>query len=130
MRLTFLIALLLFATCTIAQSFYLFVGTYTTLGSKGIYVYRFNSSTGKAEWISNTEGVVNPSYLAIAPNRKYIYAVTETATPNAGSVSAFSFSRETGKLSFINKQPSGGDNPCYVSVHKNNKWVVIGNFSG
>jgi 6-phosphogluconolactonase len=130
MRLTLVITFLFISLCSIAQSYYLFVGTYTNNGSKGIYVYRFNASTGKAEWVSNTDGLVNPSYLAIAPDKKHIYAVTETARNNSGSVSAFSFDRGSGQLTFINKQPSGGDNPCYVSVHKNNKWVVVGNYSG
>jgi 6-phosphogluconolactonase len=108
----------------------MFIGTYTDNGSKGIYVYRFNSSTGKAEWVSNTEGIVNPSYLCIAPDQKHIYAVTETATNNTGNISSFSFDRNTGKLTFINKQESGGANPCYVTVDKTNKWVITGNYTG
>lgn len=128
---TWLMLLLLVCTgSAFAQDFFLLVGTYTSSGSKGIYVYNFNAATGKATWLSNTEGVVNPSYLAIAPNHQFVYAVTETATANAGSVSAFAFDKQTGKLTFLNKQSSGGDNPCYVSVHKSNKWIVIGNYSG
>ncbi|MBA4139276.1 MAG: lactonase family protein [Segetibacter sp.] len=130
MRLTFLCLLLVTSVYSIAQSFYMFVGTYTSKGSKGIYVYKFDASTGKAEWLSNTDSIVNPSYLAIAPDKKHIYAVTETATNNTGSISAFSFDRSTGKLTFINKQYSGGANPCYVSVHNTNKWVVTGNYTG
>lgn len=127
----FLFLLFLFiSVCVTAQKYYLFIGTYTGTGSKGIYVYSFDAGTGKAEWVSNTEGTVNPSYLAIAPDANYIYACTETRTANAGSVSAFKFNHANGKLSFINKQPSGGDNPVYVSVHKSNKWIVIGNYTG
>ncbi len=113
-----------------AQSMYLFVGTYTDQGSKGIYVYQFNTNNGKAKWISNTDSVVNPSYLVIAPDEKHIYAVTETATNNTGSVSAFSFDKSNGKLSFINKQPSGGANPCYISVDATNKWAFVANYTG
>jgi 6-phosphogluconolactonase len=130
MRTSFLLLLLFISTCTFAQSFYMFVGTYTNKGSKGIYVYRFDASTGKATWLSNTDSVVNPSYLAIAPDSKHIYAVTETATNNTGSISAFSFDRATGKLSFINKQQSGGANPCYVTVNKTNKWAIVANYTG
>ncbi len=124
------VLLLVINTVGFAQSFYLFVGTYTNKGSKGIYVYRFDAATGKATWVSNTENVVNPSYLAIAPNNKHIYAVTETAKENAGSISSFAFNKSSGQLSFVNKQPSGGDNPCYVAVHQNNRWLVLGNYSG
>ncbi len=130
MRALLLCFILLFGSVANSQSFYLFVGTYTNSGSKGIYVYRFNAATGKAEWVSNTEGVVNPSYLALSTTGKNVYAVTETARENAGSVSAFSFDRSTGKLTFLNKQSSGGDNPCYVAVHKSSKWIAVGNYSG
>lgn len=113
-----------------AQTFYLFIGTYTGTGSKGIYVYRFNAATGKADWVSNTDSVVNPSFLALAPNGSVVYACTETRTVNAGGVSAFQFNRTDGTLSFINKQSSGGDNPAYIAVHPNGKWVTVGNYSG
>src|SRR5689334_851949 len=100
-----------------AQKYYLFIGTYTNTGSKGIYVYRFDASTGKLTWVSNTDSLVNPSYLSLSPDGKFLYACTETRTPNAGSVSAFAFNAKTGKLGFLNKQSSGGDNPVYVAVH-------------
>jgi 6-phosphogluconolactonase len=130
MRYLLLSVLLFIVTGASAQEYYLFIGTYTGTGSKGIYVYRFNASTGKATWVSNTDSVVNPSYLAIAPGGKYVYACTETRTVNAGGVSAFAFDAKTGKLSLVNKQSSGGDNPAYVAVHKSGKWVVAGNYSG
>ena len=121
---------LLVTVAATSQQYYLFIGTYTSTGSKGIYVYRFNAATGHVDSVSSTEGIVNPSYLAIAPGGKYIYAATETRTPNAGSISAFAFDRATGKLRLINRQPGGGDNPVYVSVHHSGKWVVMANYSG
>src|SRR4051794_13520479 len=87
MRITILSLFLFISFSSIAQNFYLFIGTYTNKGSKGIYVYRFNAATGTAEWVSNTDSAANPSYLAIAPNQKYIYAVNETHGGNGGNVS-------------------------------------------
>jgi 6-phosphogluconolactonase len=130
MRTYFIFFMLLISYRSISQNFYLFIGTYTDNGSKGIYVYKFNTASGKAEWVSNTEGIVNPSYLAIAPDSKHIYAVTETATNNTGNITSFSFDRITGKLTFVNKQESGGANPCYVAVDRTNKWVLAGNYTG
>jgi 6-phosphogluconolactonase len=121
---------LLFSVRANCQKYFLFIGTYTNSGSKGIYVYSFDAATGKATWLSNTDGIVNPSYLAIAPNNSFLYSCTETSTVNAGGVSAFRFNRNNGKLTFINKQTSGGDNPAYVAVHKSGRWVVAGNYSG
>ena len=68
----FIIAsILLLCTCLLsAQDYYLFVGTYTRCKSKGIYLFRFNSATGEAQWVSNTDSSNNPAFLAIAPNGK------------------------------------------------------------
>ena len=123
-----MLLLIINAMSTIAQEKLLFIGTYTNSGSKGIYVYNFNSETGKANFISYTENVIHPSFLAISKNKKYIYAVNETAGNDAGSVSAFSVN--DGKLSLINKQETGGDHPCYLAIDKTGKWLTAGNYSG
>src|SRR5260221_4803417 len=125
-----------------AQSYYLLVGTYTNMGSntsnppkdstgsKGIYVYRWDAVTGHASFLSHTTGVVNPSFLDIAPDKQHVYACTETRTTGAGSISAFSLDRGAGILQFTNKVPGGGDNPVYVSVHRSGRWVAMANYTG
>src|ERR1700754_4617617 len=125
-----------------AQSYYLLVGTYTNMGSnnltppkdstgsKGIYVYRWDAATGQATLLSHTTGVVNPSFLEIAPDGQHVYAATETRTTGAGSISAFLLDRGSGTLQFINKVPGGGDNPVYVAVHRSGRWVALANYTG
>ena len=113
-----------------SQIFHLFIGTYTNTGSKGIYVYSFDANTGKAAWISNTDGIVNPSYLTVSKNGNYLFAVNETNGDNPGRVSAFSFSKEKGTLQFLNSQLSGGDDPCHVATDKNDNWLTVANYSG
>jgi 6-phosphogluconolactonase len=113
-----------------SQTFYLFAGTYTSKGSKGIYVYKFDAKTGTASLVSNTDNVVNPSYLTISPDSKFVYAVNETGGDDPGYVSAFSFDKTSGKLAFINSQLSGGDHPCYITIDKTNAWVMVGNYTG
>lgn len=81
-----------------AQHYYLFVGTYTTGKSKGIYVYEFNAQNGEMTWVSNTDSSSNPSFLAIAPNGRYVYAVNETGRTIPGRVSAYAFNRNNGQL--------------------------------
>ncbi len=128
-RLSFLVLLFL-SFCAFSQEYYLLIGTYTNTGSKGIYVYKFNTATGEAKWISNTDSAANPSYLAISSNGKYVYAVDEQGGQKDGQISAYSFDRATGNLKLLNTQSSGGDHPCYVSVTKNGRWVTAGNYSG
>src|SRR5690349_13577138 len=57
--------------------FLVYVGTYTGPQSKGIYVYRFDSATGKLDSGSLAAELNRPSFVAIHPNRKYLYAVSE-----------------------------------------------------
>lgn len=112
-----------------AQESYLIIGTYTEARpDKGIFVYSFNNVTGELAFVSNGENITNPSYLALSANGKFIYACSETQMPNSGSISAFGFNN--GKLTFINKVPSGGDNPAYVALHKSGKVLVNANYSG
>ncbi len=130
MRLLVAILFLFLSGITHAQSYFLFIGTYTTNGSKGIYVYRFDAATGKATPVSFTDSIINPSYLTIAPDGQHVYAVTESAMKDTGSVSAFAFDKNSGKLAFMNKYSSGGDNPCYVEITKDGKYVTVGNYTG
>lgn len=111
-----------------SKDFYLFAGTYTSSGSKGIYVYSFNTDDAKSVLVSSTDSAANPSYIALAGD--ILYAANETGGADPGRVSAYSFDKNNGELTFLNSQLSGGDAPCYVSVTKNGKWVAVGNYSG
>lgn len=127
-----LLALFLFCSAAAAaqKQPYLLIGTYTSGKSEGIYVYQFNSVTADTRMISVTK-TSNPSYLAVAPNKKMVYAVNENADSTmhtvGGNISAFSF--KNGKLTEVNKQPSGGKHPCYVAVDKTGKWIFAGNYT-
>src|SRR5882724_11933261 len=98
MKSPLLIAFLLSSFFCCAQNFYLLAGTYTDSGSKGIYVYRFSTHTGKATRVSNTDSVTNPSYFVVSKNGNFVYAVNETSGINPGRVSAFSFNKNNGTL--------------------------------
>ncbi|WP_332452849.1 lactonase family protein [Chryseobacterium aquaticum] len=109
---------------------YVFFGSYNwDKNSEGIYVYELDNKTGKLTKVTSVKNIVNPSYITISPDGKYIYASSESKIENAGSVSAFSFDKETKNLRYLNQQNSGGENPVYVSVHKNGKWLVNGNYT-
>lgn len=113
--------------CT-SKDYYLLVGTYTASGSNGIYVYKFNAQNGKTTLVSSTDSVINPSFLVVRGN--FVYAVNETNGDNPGSVSAFAFDKKKGTLQFLNKQPTGGDDPCHLSITNDGKWVAVANYSG
>lgn len=113
-----------------AQDYYLLVGTYNSSESEGIYVFKFNSSNGKAEAVSHTK-TSNPSFLTVSSNQKLVYAVNENADSagKGGAVSSFRFDNKTGQLTFINTQSSEGNHPCYITLNKSGKYIYAGNYS-
>jgi len=134
MRFTYLLSLLLLSLTGFSQQYYLFVGCYTqgpfrNGESKGLYVYRFDASNGDLTPVSSI-AADNPSYLALSADGKFLYSVNETDGANPGGVSAFSFDKASGKLAFIDKQASGGDDPCYISVDHGRKWAIVANYGG
>lgn len=108
------------------KKFNLIVGTYTkTCESKGIYVYEFDAKTGDFSLKSNTENILNPSYLTVSNNNKFIYSVSEN--DKKSSVSAFGYNSKTGKLDFLNYQNPNGLNPCYII--NDDKNIITANYS-
>lgn len=103
----------------------LVIGTYTNGESKGIYVYRFYVESGRLAYLNQIEDISNPSYLTASANNKFIYAVNENNP--GGTVTAFKFDPNTGKLELINKQVTGGS-PAHVSIDKEQKNLFVSNY--
>lgn len=110
------------------KEYFLITGTFTGTGSKGIYVYRFNSTTGGTSLVGHTDSVASPSFVIVSG--KYMYSVNETNGINPGSVSAFEFDNSNGKIKFLNKQVTGGDDPCHLAISNDKKWLAVGNYGG
>ncbi len=115
---------------------YLFyVGTYTegASKSKGIYAYRYDASTLDITSLGVAAVTTNPSWVALHPSGRFLYAVNEVQNykgPNSGGVSAFAVDRTTGKLTFLNEVASRGADPCYITVDKTGKYVLVANYTG
>jgi 6-phosphogluconolactonase len=111
-----------------------YIGTYTAkTSSKGIYAYRFDPEKGQLTSIGVAAETADPSFLAVHPNGKYLYAVNEISTFNGGAggaVSAFSIAAKTGALQFLDQVPTRGAGPCHVSVDKNGAYVLVANYDG
>jgi len=111
-----------------------YIGTYTDKGaSKGIYAYRFNAATAELTSLGLAAETANPSFLAIHPNHKFLYSVNEVGDykgHKSGAVSAFSIDQATGKLTLLNQVESRGADPCYITVDKTGKYVLVANYTG
>ncbi len=112
-----------------ARTHYLaYVGTYTTkTESKGIYAYEFDSDTGKLTPKGVAAETPDPSWVAVHPSGKYVYAANEAG--KASAVSAFAIDPKSGKLKLLNQIPSLGEDPCYLSFAKSAKYVLVANYS-
>ena len=122
-----------FASSAVADECLVYLGTYTGPKSKGIYVSRLDRSKGALSAPELAADTKSPSFLAIHPNGKLLYAVGEVADfggKKAGSISAFSIDRKSGKLTALNQQTSGGDGPCHLVVDREGKYVLAANYGG
>ncbi len=110
-----------------------FVGTYTGGDSKGIYRFDLDTTTGKASPPVLAAEVSSPSFLAIAPNRRFLYAVSEVDTfqgKKTGGVTAFAIDPKTGALTTLNAESVGGAGPCHLVVDNAGKNVLVANYGG
>jgi 6-phosphogluconolactonase len=115
------------------EKVWLFVGTYTAKTSKGIYRLELDMKTGKLSAPVLAAEIVSPSFLAIHPTRRYLYAVTETEDfggKSSGAVSAFRLDPRSGELTLLNTQPSGGAGPCHIVVDGRGKNALAANYGG
>jgi len=127
---------LLFVAATLfaaepAGKYWVFIGTYTGKESKGIYRCEFDLDGGKLSKPELAAEVASPSFLAIHPTNKFLYAVGETgAGKKAGAVHAFALDAKTGELKALNSTSSGGAGPCHISVDAGGKNVLVANYGG
>lgn len=114
-----------------SENFTVYIGTYTNHNSKGIYIINFNIATGKLDVIGIADELENPSYLNISKDNKYLYTVSETEEFNGtpgGAVGAYSINSLTGRLSFLNVQPTRGRLPCHLTNDSEGKFLIAANY--
>jgi len=116
-----------------AKKYLLYVGTYTKGESRGIYAYRFDPKSGTAASLGLAAETENPSFLAVDPGQKFLYAVNELTRYKgaaSGAVTAFAIDPATGKLSALNQVASRGADPCYIAFDQTGNYVLVANYTG
>ncbi len=127
-------AFLALALAPLLSAQIVYVGAYTNApgAAKGINAFRFDAATGKLTSLGLVAETASPSFLAVSPNGKFLYAVNETDTFNGkpgGAVSAYSIDRATGKLTFLNQVESKGAAPCHIAIDPSGKAAVVANYN-
>ncbi|GHT98818.1 6-phosphogluconolactonase [Spirochaetia bacterium] len=111
-----------------------YIGTYTEAAyagrGQGIYSFLLDADTGAVERLRLCGKSVNPSYLALGPSGKYLYAVNELGgDPTEGMVSSFAISGEGEELRLLSRKPSAGKDPCHIVVNGAETFAVVSNYS-
>jgi 6-phosphogluconolactonase len=109
----------------------IWIGTYSQRGSAGIYSLRMNPETGALDAPTVAAKADNPSFLALRPDRKTMYAVNETGRfegKPVGAVVSFEVDAKAGTLKELNRQPTGGAAPCHLNVDPSGKCLVVANY--
>ncbi len=122
-----LAAMLLHSTSASADDATFYLGTYTKPGqSEGIYVGTLDTATGKLGPLTLAAKATSPSFVALSPDGRFLYAAMEAG---GGAVGAFAVGPD-GKLAQLNQQPSGGGGACHVWVDATGKTVLVANYGG
>lgn len=122
---------LLVLTPVVAQEQLVYFGTYTGAKSKGIYVARFDPATGRLGTPELAAETTNPSFLAIHPGKRFLYAVGEVDDGQGkghGTVSAYAIETGSRKLTLINRQSSGGGGPCHLALDAKGECLLTANY--
>lgn len=121
------------ASASASEAMRVYFGTYTGAKSQGIYVSSFDAETGELGDPQLAAATPSPSYLALHPTGKFLYAVNEVGEfrgQKSGSVTAFAVDPNTGALAKLNEQPSHGAAPCHLVVDATGRWVLLANYTG
>ncbi len=125
-HLTALAALASACTLAAAQGEYLlYVGSDAASKGQGIYAWHFDAAAGKLNPLGLAAEATKPSFLAIHPNRKWLYTTNEV---EKGAVSAYSMDLVTGKLTLLNMVSSMGAGPCYITIDRTGRNVLVANY--
>lgn len=107
-------------------------GTYSKNGSEGIYRASFDSATGALGRPELAAKAENPSFLALHPSGRFLYAVNESGRfegKPVGAVIAFALDPAAGTLTELNRQPTGGAAPCHLAVHPSGRMLMVANYT-
>jgi 6-phosphogluconolactonase len=120
------------STAPKSDAFWVYLGTYTRKSSQGIYLAELDLRAGTLRLKGLAAALTNPSFLAIHPNGRWMYAVGEMGDfqgKKQGAVSALAIQPD-GTLQLLNQQPSGGAGPCHLAVDPTGRYVVVANYGG
>ena len=108
-----------------------YIGSFTGGKGEGISIYRLDASSGALELVGNAGQGLSSAWMAVHPGQRFFYAIDEVGEFSGepgGAVCAFSLDSSTGGLTYLNRQPSNGAGPCYLSTDATGRLLFVGNY--
>lgn len=109
---------------------YAYVGSRTSrernARGDGISVFRVGPQDGSLQLVQVVDDLVNPSFLALSRDGAHLY----TVHGDESSVSAFRVDKQTGRLTFINRQDTQGSNPVHLALDPAGEHLIVSNHLG
>ena len=129
-RLLFCAALTLSCSPAFAANTIAYVGTYTDTAAKGVYALKWDAAAKKFISLGLQAEVASPSFVAVSPSHKFLYAITERAArrDGTGSVSSYAIDSSSGALKLINRVPAHGNTSAHLVVDASGKWLLVANY--
>lgn len=112
-----------------------YVGSYTTKvdgsgNGQGITRFEVDPRTGAFSRQQLVAKTTNPSWIAIHPSKKFLYAVNEVMDQPSGSVSAYALDPGNGDLNPLNVVSSEGKGPAHMSLDASGRYAFVANYAG
>ena len=94
----------------------------------GLSVYAFDEDTLEIRKLAETDEVDNPTFLSVSADGRRVYANSEVFAWREGTVTAYGFDRDTGALSYLNKQPSLGSITAHNFITRDGSKLLVANY--
>lgn len=126
-----ILAMALTPFSTSAKDPIVFITSFASGDEGGIHAYEFDMKVGKLKPLHRTAIPENPFFLALSPNKKFLYS---THTKQFGGkenehVAAYEIVGRTGELKLLNRQSCEGRGACHLNVDQTGKTLLVSNYT-
>lgn len=110
---------------------FLYCGTFSVRGSKGVYIFSFDRKQGTLELKGTVHSLNDPTYLEISPDKRFLYTVNRQAVDTSkyqGSVTSYAIDTNTGLPVETGRISSYGNSPCHINISRDGKTLFVSHY--
>jgi len=108
-----------------------FISAFRPADEGAIHAFQFDASSGTLKPLKRTTDVDNPFFLAISPDRQFLYSIDAEKFGGKDDefVAAYRITGRDGTLTRLNQQSARGTAACYLDIDASGKTVLVANYS-